>query len=124
MSTESEASAQDVAKIIRQIKAEHIPAVFMENITDHRLLDQIARETGAKIGGDALFRRAVGARRAGADLSRHVPPQCRRADRGAVDLAVSWATHRPVMPGLVPGIHDLIDLEETWMAGTSPAMTS
>ena len=40
-----------MAKIIRQIKAEHIPAVFIENITDHRLLDQIARETGAKIGG-------------------------------------------------------------------------
>jgi len=51
VSTESEASAQDVAKIIRQIKAEHIPAVFIENITDHRLLEQIARETGAKIGG-------------------------------------------------------------------------
>ena len=51
VSTESEASAQDVAKIIRQIKEEKIPAVFLENITDHRLLDQIARETGAKIGG-------------------------------------------------------------------------
>jgi zinc/manganese transport system substrate-binding protein len=25
--------------------------VFMENITDHRLLDQIASETDAKIGG-------------------------------------------------------------------------
>jgi zinc/manganese transport system substrate-binding protein len=52
VSTDSEASAQDVAKIIRQIKAEKVPAVFMENITDHRLLDQIARETGAKIGGE------------------------------------------------------------------------
>ena len=51
VSTESEASAKDVAKIIRQIKAEKIPAVFIENITDHRLLDRIARETGAKIGG-------------------------------------------------------------------------
>ncbi len=51
VSTESEASAKDVAKIIRQIKAEKIPAVFMENITDHRLLEQIAHETGAKIGG-------------------------------------------------------------------------
>jgi zinc/manganese transport system substrate-binding protein len=51
VSTESEASAQDVAKIIRQIRAEKIPAVFIENVTDHRLLDQIARETGAKIGG-------------------------------------------------------------------------
>src|ERR1041384_1595793 len=52
VNTESEASARDVAKIIRQIKAEHIPAVFTENITDHRLLDQIASETGAKIGGE------------------------------------------------------------------------
>ncbi len=51
VSTESEASAQDVAKIIRQIRDEKIPAVFLENVTDHRLLDQIARETGAKIGG-------------------------------------------------------------------------
>jgi zinc/manganese transport system substrate-binding protein len=51
VSTESEASAKDVAKIIRQIKAQKVTAVFMENITDHRLLDQIARETGAKIGG-------------------------------------------------------------------------
>ena len=99
VSTESEASAQDVAKIIRQIKAEHIPAVFMENITDHRLLDQIARETGAKIGGDALYRRAVAARRPGADLSRHVPPQCRRADRGAVELARSRCRVMPVSTG-------------------------
>jgi zinc/manganese transport system substrate-binding protein len=51
VSTESEASAQDVAKIIRQIREEHIPAVFLENVTDRRLLDQIAKETGAKIGG-------------------------------------------------------------------------
>ena len=51
VSTESEASAQDVAKIITQIKKEHIPAVFLENVTDSRLLDQIASETGANIGG-------------------------------------------------------------------------
>jgi len=51
VSTESEASAQDVAKIIRQIRDEHIPAVFLENVTDRRLLDQIAAETGAKVGG-------------------------------------------------------------------------
>lgn len=51
VSTESEPSAADVAKIIRQIKAEKIPAVFVENITDKRLLEQISRESGAKIGG-------------------------------------------------------------------------
>jgi zinc/manganese transport system substrate-binding protein len=58
VSTESEASARDVAKIIRQIKQQKIPAVFIENITDHRLLDQIARETDAKIGG-ALYSDAL-----------------------------------------------------------------
>lgn len=52
VSTEAEASAKDVAKIIRQIKAEKIPAVFMENISDPRLVKRIADETGAKIGGE------------------------------------------------------------------------
>lgn len=51
VSTEAEASAKDVARIIRQIKAEKIPAVFMENISDPRLIKRIADETGAKIGG-------------------------------------------------------------------------
>ncbi|WAC29076.1 metal ABC transporter substrate-binding protein [Ancylobacter sp. SL191] len=52
VSTEAEASAKDVAKIIRQIKTEKIPAVFMENISDPRLVKRIADETGAKIGGE------------------------------------------------------------------------
>jgi zinc/manganese transport system substrate-binding protein len=51
ISTDSEPSAQDVARIIRQIRADQIPAVFLENIADHRLIDQIAHETGAKAGG-------------------------------------------------------------------------
>jgi len=58
VSTESEASAADVAKIIRQIKAEKITALFPENITDPRLLNQIARETGVTIGGE-LFSDAL-----------------------------------------------------------------
>ena len=87
MSTESEASARDVAKIIRQIKAEHIPAVFMENITDHRLLDQIASETGAKIGGE-LYTDALSPADGPAQLSRHVPPQCRGPHCRLVVLAL------------------------------------
>ena len=51
VSTESEPSAKDVARMIVQIKAQRIPAVFVENVSDPRLLNQIARETGAKIGG-------------------------------------------------------------------------
>ena len=51
LSTESEASAQDVARLIERIRDEGISAVFVENITDRRLLEQIANETGATIGG-------------------------------------------------------------------------
>lgn len=51
ISTEAEASAADVGKLIRQIRAEKIPAVFMENISDPRLLERIRAESGARIGG-------------------------------------------------------------------------
>jgi len=51
LSTDSEPSAKDVARIIGQIRKQKITAVFLENITDPRLMDQIARETGAAIGG-------------------------------------------------------------------------
>ncbi len=51
VSSEAEASAKDVAALIRQIRSDSIPAVFMENITDPRLLEQIRRETGASLGG-------------------------------------------------------------------------
>ena len=58
LSTEAEVSAADVATLITQMKAEAIPAVFMENISDSRLLEQITSETGAKIGG-TLFSDAL-----------------------------------------------------------------
>ncbi|WP_122664333.1 metal ABC transporter substrate-binding protein [Pseudomonas viridiflava] len=51
-STESEASAADVGKLIRQIKAEHVSAYFFENSGDPRLVKQIADASGAKPGGE------------------------------------------------------------------------
>jgi zinc/manganese transport system substrate-binding protein len=51
VSTESEASARDIAGIITQIKASRIPAVFLENISDDRLIRRISAETGARVGG-------------------------------------------------------------------------
>ncbi|MEO0425908.1 MAG: zinc ABC transporter substrate-binding protein [Pseudomonadota bacterium] len=51
LSTASEPSAADVAEMITQIREEGISAVFVENITDNRLLEQIANETGVAIGG-------------------------------------------------------------------------
>jgi zinc/manganese transport system substrate-binding protein len=51
VSTEAEPSASDIARIIGEIKAQRIPAVFLESISDPRLMRLIADETGAKIGG-------------------------------------------------------------------------
>jgi len=51
VSTDSEPSAKDIAVIITQLKLSKIPAVFLENIADPRLMRRIAAETGAKIGG-------------------------------------------------------------------------
>ena len=51
VSTESEASARDIAGIITEIKTRKIPAVFLENISDPRLIRRISAETGARVGG-------------------------------------------------------------------------
>lgn len=74
VSTESEASAKDVARIIAQIRKSKIPAVFLENVTDPRLIERIAAESGAKVGGrlysDALTD-AKGAAPTYIDMIRH-----------------------------------------------------
>ncbi len=51
LSTDAEPSARTVARIIRRIESERIKALFLENVVDPRLLELIARETGARIGG-------------------------------------------------------------------------
>jgi len=51
-STEAEASASDVGKLIQQIKQEKIAAYFIENQTDPRLVKQIAAASGAQPGGE------------------------------------------------------------------------
>ncbi|WP_205700927.1 metal ABC transporter substrate-binding protein [Jeongeupia sp. USM3] len=52
LSTEAEASAKDVGKLIRQIKQSGIKAVFVENISNRKLIEQIGRETGASLEGE------------------------------------------------------------------------
>jgi zinc/manganese transport system substrate-binding protein len=52
LSTETEASAADVAKLIDQIKAEKVKTYFFENSNDSRLVKQIAEATGAQPGGE------------------------------------------------------------------------
>jgi zinc/manganese transport system substrate-binding protein len=51
ISTEAEASAADVAALIRQVREDKASAIFVENITNIRLTEQVARETGLGIGG-------------------------------------------------------------------------
>jgi len=62
ISSQAEPSAQDMARLIDRIRTENIRAVFVENITSPRLIEQISRETGARVGGvlysDALSARA------------------------------------------------------------------
>jgi zinc/manganese transport system substrate-binding protein len=74
VSTESEVSARDVARIITQIKKQKIPAVFLENVTDDRLLKRIGAESGARIGG-TLYSDALTGEKGAApsyiDMMRH-----------------------------------------------------
>lgn len=51
ISTEAEPSAAEVGRLIRQIKAENISALFMENMTNPAILQRIAREVGISIRG-------------------------------------------------------------------------
>ena len=52
LSTEAEPSAADVAKLINQIRKEKVHTVFIENMSDPRLIRQIAKDSGAKVGGE------------------------------------------------------------------------
>lgn len=51
LSTEAEVSAKDVANLIRGIRAEAVNAIFVENLADTRLVEQVQRETDVVIGG-------------------------------------------------------------------------
>lgn len=62
LSTQDQPSAAEVAALIRQLRSEGVRAVFVENIRDPRLIQQIADEAGATVGGtlysDALASQA------------------------------------------------------------------
>ncbi|MBE7184121.1 MAG: metal ABC transporter substrate-binding protein [Methylobacterium mesophilicum] len=58
LSTEADPSAADVARLIEDVRREKASAIFVENITNPRLIEQIASETGLKVGG-ALYSDAL-----------------------------------------------------------------
>jgi len=65
ISTDSEASAADIVALIKQVKEDKASAIFVENITNPRLIEQIASETKLNVGGtlfsDALSKPDEGA---------------------------------------------------------------
>ena len=60
LSTAAEPTPRAIANLIRQIRADKITAVFIEAISDPRLMKRIADESGARIGG-TLFSDSVSA---------------------------------------------------------------
>jgi len=74
LSTDSEASAAGIAALIQQIKKQKASALFVENISNPRLVEQISKETGMKIGGK-LYSDALSAQSGPAatyiDMMRH-----------------------------------------------------
>ncbi len=51
ISTETQASSQDVAAIVKFIKERNIPAIFVETSVNPRLIEEISHQSGARIGG-------------------------------------------------------------------------
>ena len=56
----SEPSAAEVSRLAQQIGQEHVRDLFRNNITDPRIVERIARETGAAIGGTSMAMRCRG----------------------------------------------------------------
>ncbi|MBP7574587.1 MAG: metal ABC transporter substrate-binding protein [Rhodoferax sp.] len=61
VSTEAEPSAKQVAQLIRQLQREKIKAVFVENMTNPKLLAQLSKDAGVTVGGAALYADALSA---------------------------------------------------------------
>lgn len=66
ISTETEPSAASLATIVRAIRAERVPAAFIETTINPKLMQRIARETGIRIGAP-LYGDSLGVPGSGAD---------------------------------------------------------
>ena len=96
--TESEPSAKDVAALIRQVREQKIKALFVENMTNPGLVEQIARESGAVVGprlySDALSKPG----RTGCDLRGDDAPQRDGAGRGDAEELICVRPTRRAIP--------------------------
>ncbi len=66
ISTETQASSQDVAGIVKFIKQNKIPAIFVETSVNPKLIEEISRQSGVKVGG-TLYGDSAGPAGSGAD---------------------------------------------------------
>jgi len=78
--TDSDPSARDVAALIRLVREQHIKALFVENMTNPNLVEEIARDSGAVVGPSFTAMPCPG-RRPGRQLRGHDAPQCDGAGR-------------------------------------------
>jgi zinc/manganese transport system substrate-binding protein len=51
LTTDTEPTATEVSRLIQQIRTTKIKAIFIENMEDPRLIQRVAREAGANVGG-------------------------------------------------------------------------
>ncbi|GAA4110680.1 zinc ABC transporter substrate-binding protein AztC [Aminobacter aganoensis] len=84
ISTEAEASAADVAALIMQVRGDKASAIFLENITNPRLIEQISSETGVKVGG-TLYSDALS--KAGGPATTYIDMM--KANIGTIKAAIS-----------------------------------
>ena len=52
LSTEAEPTADDLVKVVRQARGGHFSAIFLENMSDPRLAETVAQESGVRVGGE------------------------------------------------------------------------
>lgn len=59
ISTDADASTQDLARVVEAVKTAGVPAIFVETSVNPKLIEQVARETGTRVGG-ALYSDSTG----------------------------------------------------------------
>ena len=91
--TEAEPSAADLARVVRQVKAQGVRALFIENMTDRRLMDRVAQETGASVGG-TLYADALSAPGTAGDSYLHMMEHNIDSIASALEAAVPLAVKR------------------------------
>jgi zinc/manganese transport system substrate-binding protein len=83
--------------VIRQIKAQKARALFIENMTDRRLMDRIAQETGVLVGG-TLYADALSPPGTAGDSYLRMVAHNVEAIAGALEAAVPLAALAPIPP--------------------------